>query len=187
MEQNCKHKVNKKLKVSAEQRYTAIPLASLKCKEIINRMHKSYMNSPYGDLSHLFFFTVVPKGKNKKFNWYIEEFKEACWDLKAINFVYYTRQRTNTNHLHGVISCKSARYKFLKLNRSDKYTFRLNEKVKSLTACTKYMCGERPKSLHFLRKIAMHTNVMYDCYENQMVDSPDKHLVTKEIFNRIKI
>ncbi len=158
---------------------------------IVSKMHKSYQTgplggatlNPYGPGSVLFFFTVTPKGRNRRFRDYLPQFRKAVHDLKVVNFCYYVRQRTNTRHLHGVISVSNAKYKFVKLT-TDLFTFDIDGKMRSLRLSCRYMLHENPKTIYYLKSIRMLKN----CHTSHLPKGhPLKVIVTKEIYTKIKL
>ncbi len=175
-----KYIVNKKLKVSKNERERVICPNRTKGKTLyveIDTFYRSFLGcSPYGGKGiHLFAFTLRPKGKKKSFRDYIPYFKEQIYKTKMVLWVYYTRERTNTKHLHGVIAIRDFKYKFKKFN-TDYYSI-LAKEIKDLKGWCTYMCKEGPKSYYFIRQISMYRKITYD--HKGKVNPSD--LLTKQI------
>ncbi len=166
-----------KLKVSKNEVIYPNRVKGTTLYEEINTFYRSFLfNSPYGGKGiYLFAFTLRPKGNNKSFRDYIPYFKEQIYKTKMVLWVYYTRERTNTKHLHGVVAVRDPKYKFRKFNTE--YYSILAKEMKDLKGWCYYICKESPKSYYFIRQISMHRTISYDPKGKEV----PKDLITKQI------
>ncbi len=151
-------------------------------RRIISREHSALKGICSYPLSHLYFFTVTPKGESKVFDDYLKEFQEMIYLMKPLNFAYYVKEIENTDHLHGVISIKVPDYKFKKMI-SDSFIFRATPMI-SLTASCLYMDKHHPTHLYMLRVIKFHTRIMYD---GRGGNPKGYGLQRKNVMNEIKL
>ena len=105
----------------------------------IRSFYRSFLHvAPFGGKGiHLFAFTLTPKGKKKSFRDYIPYFKEQIYKTKMVLWVYFTRERTNTKHIYGVIAVRDFKYKFKKFN-TERYAILVKE-MKDLKGWCNYM------------------------------------------------
>ncbi len=191
MEKKSLKIVDGKPAVSTKQKFTAEPYYSnsqwLQIETDIRRFHGfSGGPGPSGlKYSFLYFFTVTPKGTKVRFSEYLGQFAEACYSLKVINWLYYTRERTVTNHLHGIVSCKTPGYKFRKLTTS-RFTFRATA-LESLRKGCRYMTKESPSHYYFLRYSETNKVIYCDNSIGGIAIDRSKDVVIKKTFLKIKL
>lgn len=134
-------------------------------------------------LSYLYFFTVTPKGKNKKHKDYVSTLKRDLLALKPYNYGLWIKEYENTPHLHGIVSLKSNNYKFKKMF-SDKYVF-LASPLVDKDASIAYMNKHTPKKLYILYQRKVGLQIHYDIHQRPTYDRI--HLKNKITYIKTKL
>ncbi len=86
-------------------------------------IHKRIWKDLEGDPRPLFMyaFTVTPKGRNREFRYYLDEFVNKLRDVPTFVIGYFYREVFHTNHLHGIVFARDRGYKFMKCRQSSRY------------------------------------------------------------------